>query len=53
LLELISDYKDYENGDSLCKVIELLIFEAPGIFKNNHFDLIKRKLADIFAHTKV
>jgi len=26
----------------------LLIFEAPGIFKTNHFDLIKRKLTDLF-----
>lgn len=51
MLELISDYHDYNNGDKLCKVIEVLIFEAPGIFKENHFDLIKRKLIDLFDHS--
>jgi hypothetical protein len=51
LLELIADYRDYESGDKLCKVIEVLIFQAPGIFKTNHLDLIKRKLTDLFDHT--
>ena len=26
----------------------MLIFEAPGIFRINHFDLIKKKLLDIY-----
>ena len=28
----------------------MLIFEAPGIFKLNHFDLVKRKLVDLVYH---
>jgi hypothetical protein len=50
LLELISDYKDYQNADNLCKVIELLIFEAPNIFKPTHLEIIKRKLVDLLLN---
>lgn len=34
----------------MAKIIEVLIFEVPGIFKLNHFDLIKRKLVDLLYH---
>jgi len=47
LLELISDYKKYDNFVTIAKIIECLIFEAPGIFKLNHYDLIRRKLVDL------
>lgn len=30
--------------------MEVLIFEAPGIFKINHFDIIKRKMADLLLN---
>lgn len=30
--------------------MEVLIFEAPGIFKLNHFDILKRKMSDLFLH---
>lgn len=47
LLELISDFKKYDNFVCIAKIVEALIFEAPGIFKLNHYDLIKRKLVDL------
>ena len=31
--------------------MELLIFEAPGIFKLNHYDILKRKMSDLFFNT--
>jgi hypothetical protein len=34
----------------VAKIVEVLIFEAPGIFKLNHFDLIKKKLVDLVNH---
>lgn len=50
LLELINDYKKYDEFVCIAKIVEVLIFEAPGIFKLNHFDLIKRKLVDLVNH---
>jgi hypothetical protein len=50
-LELICNNKDNTSGKSLSKLIEVLIFEAPGIFKLNHFDIIKRKMADLLLNT--
>ncbi len=47
---MINNYKKYEQFGCLAKVIEVLIFEAPGIFKLNHFDLIKKKLVDLVYH---
>jgi hypothetical protein len=51
LLDLIEGYRDYEKSDKLCNVIEVIIFEAPGIFKANHLDKIKSKLIDLFDHS--
>lgn len=49
-LELITNNKDYSVSKSLSKLVEVLIFEAPGIFKINHFDIIKRKMADLLLN---
>lgn len=49
-LELVCNSKDHSSGRALSKLVEVLIFEAPGIFKLNHFDIIKRKMADLFLH---
>ena len=35
----------------MSKLVEVLIFEAPGIFKINHFDILKRKMAGLFLHS--
>lgn len=49
-LELITNNKDYSISKALSKLVEVLIFEAPGIFKINHFDIIKRKMADLLLN---
>jgi hypothetical protein len=50
LLEIIGDYNKYEDFACIAKIVEALIFEAPGIFKLNHYDMIKKKLVDLVNH---
>jgi hypothetical protein len=52
-LELVCNSKEHTSasGRALSKLVEVLIFEAPGIFKLNHFDILKRKMADLFLNS--
>ena len=47
-IELLTDYRDYENCMPICRFIEICIFESPGLFSPPQCRTIKKKLQEFF-----
>ena len=47
-IELLSDFRDYENAVPVCNFTELCIFESPGLFNQIQNRKIKVKMFEFF-----
>ncbi len=47
-MELITDFKDYENCDLFAKFIETCLVYTAGLFNLNSINIIQNKFNDIF-----
>ena len=48
LIHTVSEFADYQAIEALCAFLELVLFEAPGLIKEEHFEKIKQKLIELF-----
>lgn len=50
MIELLTDYKEYEKAELFCRFLEVMIFEAAGIFTPSQLLIIQNKMLDFFKN---